>query len=92
MPKDRRRAEHSDLTAEQRSERAKRAAVARWDKTPYGRTAATQPARDGLERRFEKVADPEGILSPAELHRRVVKLQSRYYSDLAKKRSQRPSS
>jgi hypothetical protein len=57
---------------------AKIAAAERWGRTA-DRTAATQPARDGLRARFAREIDPDGSLAaadPAELERRVRHLQS----------------
>jgi hypothetical protein len=56
---------------------AKIAAAERWGRTA-DRTAATQPARDGLCAKFAREVDPDGILAaadPAELERRVMHLQ-----------------
>ena len=53
------------------------AAAERWGRTK-DRTAATQPARDGLRAKFAREIDPDGSLAisdPAELDRRVDHLQ-----------------
>lgn len=44
---------------------AKAAAASRWGKCA-DRSEATKPARAGLRERFEREADPDGILSPTE--------------------------
>lgn len=45
--------------------RARVAALTRWGKTT-DRAQATQPAREAWQARWEREADPEGQLSPAE--------------------------
>src|SRR3712207_5813116 len=49
---------------------ARIAAAERWARTP-DRVAATEPARRGLRARFEREADPEGVLDVAERSRRA---------------------
>jgi hypothetical protein len=49
---------------------ARIAAAERWARTP-DRVAATEPARRGLRARFEREADPEGVLDVAERNRRA---------------------
>ncbi len=46
------------------------AAAERWGRTP-DRSAATAPARAGLRAKFAREVDPQGILDPAEVERRV---------------------
>ena len=55
---------------------AQMAAATRWGRsgTAENRAAATQPARDGLRRRFEIEADPHRVLSDAERAARVDQL------------------
>lgn len=48
----------SNLTPEQRSTRARLAALSRWAHTE-DRTAATAAARRAMQERFEAAADPE---------------------------------
>jgi|SRR5690625_2637604 len=57
-------------TAEDRALAARIAAAERWGRT-RDRSAATEPARKGLRAKFEREADPDGTLSPAERERRV---------------------
>jgi hypothetical protein len=52
---------------------ARIAAADRWGRTP-DRTAATAPARAGLRAKFAREADPEGVLTAAELERRIDQL------------------
>lgn len=54
----------------------------RWAKEP-DRKAATAPARRGFRARFEREADPEGVLSPAELAYRTDCLISAHMGRLA---------
>ena len=49
------------------------AAAERWGRTP-DRTAATAPARAGLRAKYAREVDPDGVLSPTELERRVDQL------------------
>jgi hypothetical protein len=49
---------------------ARIAAAERWGRTK-DRTAATAPGRTGLRDRFAREIDPDGILAPDELERRV---------------------
>jgi hypothetical protein len=50
------------------------AAAERWGRVP-DRAEATQPARAGLRAKFEREADPDGTLDPAERARRADHLQ-----------------
>ena len=52
---------------------ARIAAAERWGHTS-DRTAATEPARRGLRAKFEREADPDGILSSQERTRRADQL------------------
>lgn len=60
------------------------AAHARWAKEP-NRVAATQPARSAFDKRFERQVDPEGVLPPDELARRVKNARAAYFLDMARK-------
>lgn len=69
------------LTPEQRSMRARIAAHAKHAKTdPH---EATAKARAAFEARFEREADPDGVLDPAERARRAAHLQSQHMARLA---------
>jgi len=52
------------MTPQQRTLRARAAALTRWAKT-RDRTEATAPARAGAYARFEREVDPAGDLDPA---------------------------
>lgn len=58
---------------EVRALRARIAAAERWGRTA-DRQAATAPARRGMRAKFEREADPDGTLSPAERERRADQL------------------
>lgn len=60
-------------TPEERALIARIANAERWGRTE-DRTAATAPARSGLRAKFEREADPDGTLSPAERARRADSL------------------
>lgn len=57
------------LTPEQRKQRARMAGLANHAKNGPMATAA---ARRGLEARWEREVDPDGVLTPQELERRVA--------------------
>jgi hypothetical protein len=63
---------------------ARIAAADRWGRTP-DRTAATAPARAGLRAKFAAEADPDGVLSPAELERRVDQLMHAHMMRMSRK-------
>lgn len=67
-----------------RSQIAKIAAHARWAKTT-DRAAATQAARDGLQARFEREVDPDGLLAPDERARRAESAKRAHYQRMALK-------
>ena len=57
----------SDMTPEQRALRARIAANARWGHTPPSqRSQATAAARRALADRWERDADPDGVMDPAD--------------------------
>ncbi|MCW2900627.1 MAG: hypothetical protein JWO67_2892 [Streptosporangiaceae bacterium] len=60
------------------------AALDRWDACT-DRTAATAPAREGLQKRFERLADPDGLLDPVERAKRVEDLRADHYRDMRAK-------
>lgn len=59
----------------------------RWAQTD-NRTAATQPARDALMRKFEDEVDPERTLPVAERARRAASARKAYFQKLALKSAQ----
>jgi hypothetical protein len=75
------------LTPAERTIRSRIAASDRWARTD-DRAAATASARGGLHARFEREVDPEGVLGPDELARRVASAKTAYYSRLALKSAQ----
>jgi hypothetical protein len=62
---------------------ARIAAAERWARTP-DRTAATEPARRGLRSKFERQADPEGVLDAGERARRANALMTAHMLRLAR--------
>jgi hypothetical protein len=70
------------LTPEQSAMRASIAAHTQWAKEPdpTGRTAT---ARKAFMERFEREADPDGTLDPAERARRAEHLRRAYFTRLA---------
>lgn len=75
------------MTPEQRRMRASIAAHMRWSKTA-DRAGAMEPARRGLADKFEREADPDGVLSPAERATRAESLRRAFYQRMALKSSQ----
>ena len=73
--------------AADRSQVAKIAANTRWAQEP-DRSAAMQPARDGMYRRFEDQVDPDRVLAPEERAKRVENARSAHYQRLALKSAQ----
>lgn len=49
------------------------------------RSARTQPARDGLQRKFEEAVDPGGVMDPDTKAKAVAAYRSAYYKRLALK-------
>jgi hypothetical protein len=86
---DRRTVEHSSLTAAQRSQRARIAALARHSRSDG--QAATSAARSAFLARFEREVDPEGRLDPAERVRRAEAAKRAYFQRLAFARSRKAS-
>jgi hypothetical protein len=60
-------------TPEDRALRARIAAAERWGRT-VDRCAATAPARRGMRAKFEREADPDGVLAADERARRADQL------------------
>jgi hypothetical protein len=63
--------------------RGRIAASERWAHT-NDRTAATAPARAGLDARFAAEVDPDGVLDPAELARRIKSKRTAHFARLAR--------
>ncbi|WP_193613121.1 hypothetical protein [Nocardioides lijunqiniae] len=70
-----------------RSQIAKIAANSRWARET-DRSAATQPARDGLNRRFELEVDPDGVLPVNERATRALSARRAHFQRLALKSAQ----
>ena len=66
---------------------ARIAAAERWARTS-DRVAATEPARRGLRARFEREADPDGLLAPEERSRRADALFTAHMLRLARASAQ----
>lgn len=86
---DRRTVEHTSLTAAQRTQRARIAALARHSRTDG--SEATAPARAAFLERFAREVDPDGVLDPAERERRAVAARRAYFQRLAFARSRKAS-
>lgn len=70
-----------------RKQVARIAANTRWSQTE-DRSAATQPARDAMYRKFEDQVDPERVLLPEERARRVASARKAHFQRLALKSAQ----
>ena len=66
---------------------ARIAASERWARTS-DRSAATEPARRGLRARFEREADPDGVLDDGERARRAQALMTAHMLRLARASAQ----
>jgi hypothetical protein len=67
------------MTTSDRSLICRIAAAERWAREP-DRTKATSAARAGLQARWEREADPDGVLSPDERAARVASLKKAHYA------------
>jgi hypothetical protein len=74
------------MTPEERTRRARIAAHTRWGKTA-DRTAATEKARQGLRAKFEREADPDGVMAPADRETAAESLAKAHYLRMAAARS-----
>lgn len=59
----------TSLTPEQRSQRARLAALTRWSREDP--TAAVHKMQNGIQAKYERQVDPEGVLPDAERMRRA---------------------
>lgn len=78
------------MPASNRGDRALLARIAaheRWARTA-DRTAATAPARTGLQARFEREVDPDGTLPPAERARRAESARKAFYTRISLRSAQ----
>jgi hypothetical protein len=78
---------HLPAAASDRSTIAKIAANTRWA-NETDRSAATQPARDGLTRKFENQVDPDRSLPADERAKRVDSARRAHFQRLARKSAQ----
>ena len=76
-----------DGKSKRHSQAGKIGAHSRWAREE-DRSAATQPARDGMYRRFEDEVDPERRLPADERAKRVENARRAYYKRLAMKSAQ----
>lgn len=74
------------MTPEQRSQRARLAALTRWENC-VDRSAATLPARLALMDKFEREVDPNGELLPAVRAKLAESRRKRHYAEMAYKSS-----
>jgi hypothetical protein len=84
---DRRTVEHSTLTSNQRSQRGRIAALARWSQQD-GRDG-THAARSAFMARFDRQVDPDNQLDPAERARRAEAAKREHFSRMAYARHRR---
>ena len=77
----------SNLSSADRATISRIGAHESWART-VDRTARTAPARAALLARFEREADPDGLLPPDERARRAGHLRKAYYLRLALKSAQ----
>jgi hypothetical protein len=76
-----------DHRARDRAVIARITAAERWARTS-DRAAATEPARRGLRARFEREADPDGVLDAVERARRAHALMTAHMLRLARASAQ----
>ena len=77
----------TSLTPAQRKLRASIASNTFWSQCD-DRSAHTAPARAGVQRRFEKIVDPDGALPPDELAKRVANERRKHMQRMAFKSTQ----
>lgn len=77
----------SNLTPAQRVMRARIAAYESWAHTP-DRAARTAKARAAAAARFERLVDPEGVLTPAERAKRAEAARRAHFQRMAFKSAQ----
>lgn len=76
----------SEMTPAERSLRASIASHSKWAHTDP--TEGTKAARAAFLDRFDREADPDGTLDPAERARRAAHLRSAHFKRLAMKSAQ----
>ncbi|WP_051362933.1 hypothetical protein [Amycolatopsis thermoflava] len=70
------------MTPEQRALRSRLGAHIKWANTT-DRSAATAPARKAFHDRWERQADPDGVLSPGERAVRAEHLKKAHFTRMA---------
>lgn len=88
-PVDRRTAAGSRLTPEERSRRARVAALARWSREDGHQ--GTQAARESFLDSFARKVDPDGELDPTERERRATAARREHFTRMAMARHGRAS-
>jgi hypothetical protein len=71
-------------TPAERAMHSRAASHARWSREA-DRSAATAPARAGMQARFERQVDPDGVLDPIERAKRAESARKAYFADLTRK-------
>jgi hypothetical protein len=71
-------------TPAERANHSRTASHVRWAREE-DRTKATAPARAGLQAKFERQVDPNGVLDPVERAKRAESLRKAYYADLTRR-------
>lgn len=77
----------TNLTPAQRVLRARIAAYESWANTP-DRTARTEKARAAANERFERLVDPDGVLTPAERVKRAEAARRAHFQRMALRSAQ----
>ena len=76
-----------DRTAGERSLHASIAAHASWAQTA-SRRARTAPARRAMDERFERLVDPDGVMTPADRAAAVENARQAHYRRMALRSAQ----
>jgi hypothetical protein len=71
-------------TTAERALHSRAASHVRWSRET-DRTKATEPARAGMQAKFEKQVDPDGVLDPVDRARRAESARKAYYADLTRR-------
>lgn len=75
------------MTPEERSQRARIAALTRWGKTT-DRTAATAAATRAWHDKWEREADPDGVMPPEQRAKAADALKRAHYLRMQRKSTQ----
>lgn len=75
--------QHRESPAE-RVLHSRAASHVRWSRES-DRSKATAPARAGMQAKFERQVDPDGLLDPVERAKRAESARKAYYADLTRK-------